>query len=196
MRLFISGLLRGQPVSKLEHDAGAAKHRTEFASRLDKPWYRSSSELLADHGAKNLRCLDLCCGNGEFSTILRDRHGMEVICADYVEYHLEHVRDQGFETFHVDIDADAREIDGVAARHAGTFDLVVSLAAIEHVFDSDNMLRFAHTVLKPGGCFWSTPRILLFFRTGSIPCLPATGLPERDITCGSGILGSCGPIFS
>jgi SAM-dependent methyltransferase len=36
----------------------------------------------------------------------------------------------------------------------------VSLAAIEHVFDSDNFLRFCHTVLKPGGLLLlNTPNI-------------------------------------
>ena len=47
-----------------------------------------------------------------------------------------------------------------AAPHADTFDLVVNLAAIEHVFNSDNLLRFAHTVLKTGGrLLVNTPNI-------------------------------------
>ena len=37
---------------------------------------------------------------------------------------------------------------------------MVSLATIEHVFDSDNFLRFCHTVLKPGGLLLvNTPNI-------------------------------------
>lgn len=147
-------------MSKIEHDSEAAKYRAEVVSRPDKPWYRSSSELLTEQNVENVKCLDLCCGNGEFSQILRDDHGMDVVCADYIPYHLEHVGQKGFSTFHLDIDADAAGVDKIAAEYAGQFDLVVNLAAIEHVFDSDNLLRFAHTVLKPGGLLLvNTPNI-------------------------------------
>ena len=157
-------------MSKIEHDADAAKYRTEVVSRLDKPWYRSSSEILSEQNVHGLKCLDLCCGNGEFSRILRDQHGMEVVCADYVPYHLENVAKQGFPTFQIDIDADTEDVDKIADRYRGQFDLVVSLAAIEHVFDSDNMLRVAHTVLKPGGLVLvNTPNIsFLSYRIYSV----------------------------
>lgn len=157
-------------MSKVEHDAEAAKYRADCVSRLDKPWYRSSSEILAKNNIENSYCLDLCCGNGEFSRILRDQYRMQVVCADYIPFHLDRVAEMGFETFAVDIDADARQVDATAQKYAGSFDLVVSLAAIEHVFDSDNLLRFAHTVLKPGGILLvNTPNIsFLSYRLYSI----------------------------
>lgn len=146
-------------MSKQEHDAAAAEQRARVSS-LNKPWYRSSSEVLLRKGIQGKKCLDLCCGNGEFSHILRERHGMDVTCADYIPFHLQHAQDQGFPTISVDIDATEKDVDAAAAPHATQFDLVVNLAAIEHVFNSDNLLRFAHTVLKSGGLLLvNTPNI-------------------------------------
>ena len=50
----------------------------------------------------------------------------------------------------LNIDAGNDQIDNYSAIHAGEFDLAGSLAAIEHVFYLDYLLRFAHTVLKSG----------------------------------------------
>lgn len=116
--------------------------------------------MLESQGIYGGKCLDLCCGNGEFSQVLRDRHGMTVTCADYIPDHLLHAEELGFATVTIDIDSNAKQIDDIASKYKGQFDLVVSLAAIEHVFNSDNMLRFAHTVLKPGGrLLVNTPNI-------------------------------------
>jgi SAM-dependent methyltransferase len=85
---------------------------------------------------------------------------MEVTCADYVPFHLQHAENDGFPTISVDIDAAADAVDAVAETFKSTFELVVNLAAIEHIFNSDNLLRFAHTVLKPGGMLLvNTPNI-------------------------------------
>lgn len=149
-------------MSKLEHDAAAAEMREEV-STFDKAWYKSCSELLNRKKIQGKNCLDLCCGNGEFSQILRDKHQMDVTCADYIPFHLQHAKDEGFATISVDIDAAADQVDASAAPHIGEFDLVVNLAAIEHVFNSDNLLRFAHTVLKPNGLLLiNTPNISFF----------------------------------
>ncbi len=146
-------------MSKLEHDAAVAELRGKI-STLNKAWYQSCSDLLTAKNITKLRCLDLCCGNGEFSQILRDKHQMEVTCADYIPFHLQHAETDGFETISVNIDDDADNVDSVAVKHVGKFDIVVNLAAIEHVYNSDNLLRFAHTVLKPGGLLLvNTPNI-------------------------------------
>lgn len=146
-------------MSKLEHDAAAAVVRGE-SRHPDRPWYRSVEGVLTRRHLHGLRCLDLCAGNAEFSEILRDRFGMTVTCADYAPAHLEHARSQGFETLAVDFDASSGALEETAGRYAGQFDLVVSLATIEHVFDSDAFMRFAHTVLKPGGYLLvNTPNI-------------------------------------
>jgi SAM-dependent methyltransferase len=146
-------------VSKLEHDAAAAVLRG--AERHgDRAWYRSAAGALERHDLRGLSCLDLCAGNAEFSEILRDRFAMRVTCADYAPAHLEHQRSLGFGVLPVDLDGSADEVDRAGGASAAAFDLVASLATIEHVFDSDNFLRFCHAVLKPGGLLLvNTPNI-------------------------------------
>ena len=137
-------------MSKAEHDTQAATMRGVAAS-YDRPWYDSVAGVLRRRGLSGLECLDLCAGNGEFSEILRDQFAMRVTCADYAEPHLKRQRELGFDALQVDLDAGEATVDALARQNAGRFDLVVSLATIEHVFDSDNFLRFCHTVLRPGG---------------------------------------------
>jgi SAM-dependent methyltransferase len=146
-------------VSKQEHDSAAAILRGA-RRHVDRAWYRSAGDVLERHRLRGLTCLDLCAGNAEFSEILRDRFAMRVTCADYAPAHLEHQRSLGFDTLLVDLDGQADAVDRAAAARTEAFDLVVSLAAIEHVFDSDNFLRFCHTILKPGGLLLvNTPNI-------------------------------------
>jgi SAM-dependent methyltransferase len=146
-------------MSKAEHDARGAVLRAA-ARHADRPWYRSAERVLERHRLHGLACLDLCAGNAEFSEILRERFAMRVTCADYAPAHLEHQRALGFDILRVDLDGATADVDRAAAARAGAFDLVVSLAAIEHVFDSDNFLRFCHIVLKPGGLLLlNTPNI-------------------------------------
>lgn len=146
-------------MSKQEHDAAAASMRAQM-STFEKPWYRSSSELLRKNELTGLKCLDLCSGNAEYSQILRDEHHMEVTCADYIPYHLKEAERLGFPIIDVDLDASAEALDETAETLEECFDIVVSLATIEHVFNSDNLLRFSHKVLKPGGLvIINTPNI-------------------------------------
>lgn len=146
-------------MSKTEHDARVAELRGVI-TQYERPWYKSAAMLLQRRGLSGLRCLDLCAGNAEFSEILRDRFDMKVTCADYAPAHLKRQRELGFTTLPVDLDANTESVDATASKHAGVFDLVVSLATIEHVFDSDNLLRFAHTVLRREGMLLvNTPNI-------------------------------------
>ncbi len=144
---------------KYDHDASVAQMREE-ASSMRKPWYRSCTRLIADYRLEGLRCLDLCCGNCEFSRILRDRFHMQVTCADYVAPHLKQAMGLGFETFRIDFDGEDQQVDALARAYGGQFDLVVNLAAIEHIFNTDALLRFVHRVLADGGYFLvNTPNI-------------------------------------
>lgn len=131
-----------------------------MAMPSDIPWHKSAASVLQKEGLFGLRCLDLCAGNAAFSQILRDRFDMEVTCADYAPAHLCQQQALGFRTLAVDLDADADSVDAIANEHQAAFDLVVSLATIEHVFDSDNFLRFCHMVLRPEGMLLvNTPNI-------------------------------------
>lgn len=146
-------------MSKQEHDAAAAVARGA-ERHVERNWFRSVAGVLERRGLRGLRCLDLCAGNAEFSEALRDRFGMRVTCADYAPAHLEHQRALGFDSLPVDLDGPAAEVDRLAGAQREAFDLVVSLATIEHVFNADNFLRFCHGVLKPGGLLVvNTPNI-------------------------------------
>lgn len=146
-------------MGKREHDSNVAELRSKF-STINKPWYKSCSDVLIKNKIHKKKCLDLCCGNGEFSLILKEKHEMDVTCADYVPIHLTHAEQEGFQVISIDIDADSEQLDMWASLYMQQFDIVVTLAAIEHVFNSDNLLRFAHSVLKPGGLLLvNTPNI-------------------------------------
>jgi SAM-dependent methyltransferase len=146
-------------MSKTEHDTRAAELRGS-STHYERPWYKSAAIILRRRDLTGLNCLDLCAGNAEFSEILRDQFGMKVTCADYAPAHLKRQQELGFRTLPVDLDASTESVDAAAGKHTGNFDLVVSLATIEHVFDSDNLLRFAHTVLRPEGMLLvNTPNI-------------------------------------
>jgi len=146
-------------MSKKEHDAAVAQLRQDL-STFDKPWFKSCSDLLDRKKLKGLRCLDLCCGNCEYSIILRDRYHMNVSCGDYIPFHLKQAEIEGFPTIEIDLDGDSQAVGEIAGKYSEKFDLVVNLAAIEHVFNSDNLIQFAHKVLKPGGLLViNTPNI-------------------------------------
>jgi SAM-dependent methyltransferase len=146
-------------MSKKEHDTRIAKLRGA-TTHYDRSWYKSVIVVLQQKNLSGLDCLDLCAGNAEFSEILRDRFGMKVTCADYAPAHLKRQQELGFRTLPVDLDAPEESVAAIAGKHTGTFDLVVSLATIEHVFNSDSLLRFAHTVLRPEGMLLiNTPNI-------------------------------------
>jgi SAM-dependent methyltransferase len=146
-------------MSKTEHDQHVAELRGATA-HYERPWYKSAASVLQRRGLSGLDCLDLCAGNAEFSEILRDRFDMKVTCADYAPAHLKRQQELGFKILPVVLDANTESVEATASKNAGAFDLVVSLATIEHVFDSDSLLRFAHTVLRPEGLLLvNTPNI-------------------------------------
>lgn len=146
-------------MSKAEHDFQVAIARGAM-TQYDRVWYASAASVLTQCGLRNLRCLDLCCGNAEFAEILRDRFGMQVTCADYAPVHLEHARRLGFDVLEVDLDADAPALERTINTVRGQFDLIVSLATIEHVFDSNNVFALCYHALKPNGLFLvNTPNI-------------------------------------
>ena len=143
----------------MSHDIGAAILR-EKKSNYNKPWYLSCSNVLEKNNLKGCRCLDLCSGNCEYSEILRDVFKMEVVCADYVPLHLEKAERAGFENIHIDLDGESDRIEKSIKDYLGSFDLVINLAAIEHVFSSDKLMEVSHNLLKPSGFFViNTPNI-------------------------------------
>lgn len=100
------------------------------------------------------RCdaIDLGCGNGTTSEHLR-KQGLRVIGVDTSVSSIELAQHSFPElAFHVD-----SVYSDLAAKH-GTFQLVVCLEVIEHLYDPRGLIRTVHRLLEPGGTLvLSTP---------------------------------------
>lgn len=107
--------------------------------------YKLASALLDFiPGKGDKRVLDLGCGMGEFSDILKERD-FEVICLDGAERCYKYVLAKGFESYKINLEKEKLPfIDN-------SFDLVVSLEVIEHLWNTDDYLKEINRILKPGG---------------------------------------------
>jgi SAM-dependent methyltransferase len=110
-------------------------------------------KLMAPLGVR--RVLDLGCGIGSFSRVLKDA-GYDIVGADGDRGGVERAR-----ATHPDIHFHVVDIesDPAAFRElAGDFDCVVSTEVIEHLFLPHRLPAFAHGVLREGGhLLLSTP---------------------------------------
>ena len=159
-------------MTKKNHDEVAASNRT---IQYDKTWFIAALRALQETGLEKFRMLDMGCGNGEFSEIVRDKFDAQITCLDYSETHLKRANELGFEVVKCDFDR-SEDIENVCAHYAGKFDVIVSLEVIEHIFDIDAYLTTAHNLLKSDGIliistpnmdFWAY-RIYSMFR-GNVP---------------------------
>ena len=143
-------------MSKLLHDEIAAKNRS---INYEKEWYVATLSELKSIIIPNMRILDVCSGNCEFSEILREQFAAQVVCLDYSASNLQRARNLGFETIACNLD-DAEQVSEVSLQYKNSFDIVVMLEAIEHIFAVDNVLSMIFTALKPEGrLFCSTPNV-------------------------------------
>ncbi|QYO67362.1 class I SAM-dependent methyltransferase [Leptolyngbya sp. 7M] len=96
---------------------------------------------------KDKRVLDIACGTGYGSKMLKQSGAAEVIgvdiAADTVEYAKHHYATPGVEF----ICADAEQFE------AEPFDVIISFETIEHVPHPDRFLARIHSLLKPDGYF-------------------------------------------
>jgi SAM-dependent methyltransferase len=107
------------------------------------------SLLDAAGAARDLKALDLCCGQGNVSEALLGR-GCQVVGVDFSPAMLAFARQRApAATF---IEADAQDLPF----EDGSFDLVVSNLGICHVPDQPRALAEARRVLRPGGKFAMT----------------------------------------
>lgn len=159
-------------MTKKMHDEVAANNRT---IQYDKTWFIAALKAIQETGLKNFKMLDMGCGNGEFSEIVKEKFDAEITCLDYSETHLSRVNQLGFETIKCDFDRN-EDIENVVAKYSGKFDIIVSLEVIEHIFNIDAYLVTVHNLLKMDGIliistpnmdFWAY-RIYSMFR-GNVP---------------------------
>jgi 2-polyprenyl-3-methyl-5-hydroxy-6-metoxy-1,4-benzoquinol methylase len=97
---------------------------------------------------KGKRVLDIACGSGYGSRILRLAGASSVlgvdVCADTIQYAREHYQMSGIEF----ICADAEEFES-----SERFDAIVSYETLEHLQNPSRFLEHIHNLLVPGGDF-------------------------------------------
>ncbi len=118
-----------------------------------EPRFEKVANVFAKLKGENL--LDIGCGDGEITLLLRDR--MNAKYAYGVELSPEAVGEatkKGVKAYHVDLDNDNLPFEG------DFFDVIYCGEIIEHVFDPDHLLSEVKRVLKQGGtCVLSTPNL-------------------------------------
>ncbi|MGN6330099.1 MAG: class I SAM-dependent methyltransferase [Motilibacteraceae bacterium] len=128
--------------------------------RRHEAGYLAAAALLRLRGGDSL--LDAGCGEGYGGELLRTRHGVDVVAADYDALAAQHVRRTypALRTVRTNL---------VALPFAdGCFDAVVSLQVVEHLWDQPRFVRECARVLRPGGALLlSTPNRLTFSPDGT-----------------------------
>lgn len=143
-------------MSKKLHDEDVAAERREIH---DKSWMTECLTLFGRYNPAGMKVLDIGCGNGEASDLLKDKFQCQMSGLDYANAHLDRVRAKGYETIPCDMDDEAAR-QAVADRYRDHFDAAICLEVIEHIFNPDTLLSLAHSVLKPGGLLIvSTPNM-------------------------------------
>ena len=97
----------------------------------------------------NAKVLDIGAGMGEFASILTNK-GFQVVCTDGAKHCHEHLLKNGFQSNLVDLEIEKLPFSGES------FDLVVSIEVIEHLWNTEQYLSEIKRVLKPGGYFICT----------------------------------------
>jgi 2-polyprenyl-6-hydroxyphenyl methylase/3-demethylubiquinone-9 3-methyltransferase len=151
----ISGLA-AKPDEGVDEHSGGGRLAYHYAHSRPNPSHRylwpAVRRAVERHLDKSGRALDLGCGNGSTSNMLREM-GFEAVGIDPSEPGISIARSAfpGVE-FHV-----GNGYDDIAARH-GRFKLIVSLEVIEHLFDPRRFVqRLREAVDDDGICVVSTP---------------------------------------
>jgi len=131
---------------KREHDEIASVKRKENYSKI---WFVKALELLKQEKIKFKSVVDIGAGKGEFLEILKDNFDIpNTVGVDYIESDLRTLTSKGIKAIKVDLDNFKVEDYSDLKNN---FDLVVCLAAIEHVFNADRLFQFFYHLLKEKG---------------------------------------------
>lgn len=125
-----------KPINK---DFGEANRKYE----LNRIEYELAFDIMGDRKFGN-SVLDVGAGKGEFADIL-SRKGYEVSCVEGTKKLYEELKEKGYDSAHVDLEEEKLPFPD------NSFDLVVSLEVIEHLWNTDHYLSELKRVVKPEG---------------------------------------------
>ncbi|MBI2013512.1 MAG: class I SAM-dependent methyltransferase [Candidatus Colwellbacteria bacterium] len=133
--------------------------------------YRLALELVKNRGFGKV-VLDIGAGKGEFADILSER-GYKVSCVDGTKELCKELEEKGYETACIDLEEERLPFPD------NSFDLVVSLEVIEHLWNTEHYLKELWRVLRPDGyVILTTPN----YNFWSFRILSFLGLAERFLT--------------
>jgi len=103
--------------------------------------------LNLNHNKPIGRLLDIGCGDGAFSVLLRDAwEAKEVYGVDMSSEAVETAKTRGINAVYVDLNMGGLPFDD------GLFDVAFAGEVIEHLLSPDDLLDEIHRILKPEGC--------------------------------------------
>lgn len=114
---------------------------------FDRPWYKTAYELFRQgvNGNSGLKVLDIGGGSSEFAQTLQ-RDGCVVDLVDIDPDNVERSRQLGFHAVQHDCNLPLTDV-----LPPESYDAVVMLESIEHVFNTDVLLSGVYALLKPNG---------------------------------------------
>jgi len=131
-------------------DLHAAAQRLTLA-RQSTRWQTFRNHLRSSYGDRALDCVELGSGSGDISVLLAQL-GHRVTLVDFSRAALEHAR-RRFEALGLSAQFVREDIFEFSKRHAGAYDVSVSLGVAEH-FEAelrDSIVAAHARVLRPGG---------------------------------------------
>jgi len=140
---------------KRKHDNIASKKRKENYS---KRWFKESLSLLKREKINIKNVIDIGTGKGEFLEILKTNFSvLSLTGVDYVDADLEILEQKNIKAIKIDLDSfDINSFPALKYK----FDLVICLATVEHVFNTDQLFSFFNYLLKEdGNLLISTPNM-------------------------------------
>lgn len=153
--------MKDRPITTPEslHDHDWDKYHSDFDEVENLPRIRVAAEWIKDRQPKTI--LDIGCGPGHLGKVIRrDTSIIEIDGIDFSKVAVEHAKTVLDKVWHVNFD-----IEDIPARN-DTYDAVVCLEVLEHVYDIDHVLREIRRVLKSSGRTLISVPNLAYWDTG------------------------------